>query len=684
MKKIIPIAIGAAIASVPVSALAQSMPAWKSYMQTGNAADIVPSAGTDDSVAAWLAKKVDTQNGTMQNPTINQRAITTGPLQMSDIGAASGVAGTDAQKNMQTAPARKSIFIGSARTADMILLEKNADILVNSGRVGLYGHWNGVEALSASDLSALGKYWEPTQSGFGGYGNFQAEGEFGPWTDFSDGSIQKQYGGKLPQEVNVNLYNAGAGNSSYTDTTNSKTYSCYATTDDLTTIKSSVNAMFAVGAKNYAVVSSPNCGTEDFSQPFATGDFWVNVRAMALYGGGITMDTAPGLFFNHQNTSQTGDSNVSTAYPDMIAQMIRWGNQQGLRTTVILPTNAQTGTDQFDDNYLNAAMTEIDYLRANDAIPSEFVVEQYSTTDNGSNAPWGDYVAGSLNRLARYLLGVKTPDGGGTAPQAAGGLPGNQLMTVSTPFTPHVQIPDAMGSLGQQSTDDVHIHAGAIGDTYSNSSKISITLVGESSFLTNVPIVFQGGGGNGNPALEGGGDNWLHLTNPYTSDMTKIGVAFGKDADAPILERGSDGNVVSSTGLDYSGGTTYKPITFYSSGPGATAHPMVAAGTADHFIHISDNFTTDNTLVGLLFNTNDLSTSFGGIVGLSQGAGIGLQGLVIDMQGLTHLKSMTKADILSQTITWDGMLAHDSDDHVPVICENGKWYPIQLGTALSN
>lgn len=74
MKKLIPLVIGAAITSVPVSALAQSMPAWKSYMQTGNISDIVPSAGTSDSVAAWLAKKVD----------------------VTRIGAASGIAPLDA------------------------------------------------------------------------------------------------------------------------------------------------------------------------------------------------------------------------------------------------------------------------------------------------------------------------------------------------------------------------------------------------------------------------------------------------------------------------------------------------------------------------------------------------------------------------------------------------------------
>ncbi|KXV51710.1 hypothetical protein AD945_00015, partial [Gluconobacter albidus] len=78
------------------SAFGQSMPAWKSYAQTGNPKDIVPSAGSDVSVAAWLGKKADTQNGRLQNPVINQRSITTGPLQLSDVGSSLGVAALDA------------------------------------------------------------------------------------------------------------------------------------------------------------------------------------------------------------------------------------------------------------------------------------------------------------------------------------------------------------------------------------------------------------------------------------------------------------------------------------------------------------------------------------------------------------------------------------------------------------
>lgn len=93
--RIFPLIVAWTFLAVP-SAFGQSMPLWKSATQTGNVRDLVLSAGSDNSVAAWLGKKTDTQNGRLQNPVINQRSITTGPLQLSDVGSSLGVAALDA------------------------------------------------------------------------------------------------------------------------------------------------------------------------------------------------------------------------------------------------------------------------------------------------------------------------------------------------------------------------------------------------------------------------------------------------------------------------------------------------------------------------------------------------------------------------------------------------------------
>lgn len=71
MKKII---LALAILT-PIPALAQTAPSWKSYMATGNTADIVPSTGTSNSVSAWLAKKVDITNGASTSETLTTPAI---------------------------------------------------------------------------------------------------------------------------------------------------------------------------------------------------------------------------------------------------------------------------------------------------------------------------------------------------------------------------------------------------------------------------------------------------------------------------------------------------------------------------------------------------------------------------------------------------------------------------------
>ena len=47
-----------------------------------------------------------------------------------------------------------------------------------------------------------------------------------------------------------------------------------------------------------------------------------------------------------------------------------------------------------------------------------------------------------------------------------------------------------------------------------------------------------------------------------------------------------------------------------------------------------------------------------------------------------QISSYSREVILNFTAPAEGMFINDSDDHVPVIYENGKWYPVQLGAAL--
>ncbi len=75
----------ALLATTP--AFGQSIPSWKSVTQTGNVRDLVLSAGSNNSVAAWLGKKADTTNGQLQNPSMRG-----GSASGTDISAAVAVA----------------------------------------------------------------------------------------------------------------------------------------------------------------------------------------------------------------------------------------------------------------------------------------------------------------------------------------------------------------------------------------------------------------------------------------------------------------------------------------------------------------------------------------------------------------------------------------------------------------
>lgn len=54
------------------------------------------------------------------------------------------------------------------------------------------------------------------------------------------------------------------------------------------------------------------------------------------------------------------------------------------------------------------------------------------------------------------------------------------------------------------------------------------------------------------------------------------------------------------------------------------------------------------------------------------------------VSGGYKIPGKTKAEILALTNYPDGTIVNDSDDHVPVVYENGHWYPLHLGAALAD
>ncbi|MCX2560964.1 hypothetical protein OQ252_06060 [Acetobacter farinalis] len=55
----------------------------------------------------------------------------------------------------------------------------------------------------------------------------------------------------------------------------------------------------------------------------------------------------------------------------------------------------------------------------------------------------------------------------------------------------------------------------------------------------------------------------------------------------------------------------------------------------------------------------------------------------INVDAPFRLLQLNKQEILTITPA-EGTIVNDGTDHVPVIYENGKWYPLQIGSALGS
>lgn len=301
-----------------------------------------------------------------------------------------------------------------------------------------------------------------------------------------------------------------------------------------------------------------------------------------------------------------------------------------------------------------------------------------------------------------------------------------------------------IGSLGYQSADDVQIISGNIGVIGSGKSNVNITLLPGSSFVTQVPLTFRGS--NGNPQLTGGGnDTFLHMTDPYTDKDGVLGITFGasstdptivrtdntltftsdtlmgksvifqgKTIGDPVLQSSSVNGTLNinnpytvdntQSGISLGGSSTPPSITLAASGLDlyeTNTSLFVAGSTYDYKNSSMSNFnngyvqTWNEDYKGETDFISYHGTGVGGMAWYSyehgalallmelSGRDLSIMGN-LTVSGLVNIPSYTKTKILSLTNMNEGAIVNDSTDHVPVIYENGSWYPLQLGTALSN
>jgi hypothetical protein len=144
-----------------------------------------------------------------------------------------------------------------------------------------------------------------------------------------------------------------------------------------------VQAGRSVGIRSMAPIVAPNAKWKRGSRIFPptqreyydlNSSFYDLSRFEALYGRGIAFDSPPHFFL-------TGGS--GPGYQRFIEQAIRWGNANGLRTTVLV-------SPYFDGpTFSEDTKTFVNILLAHDAVPTEWAVDDYENTDPNDGRAMG-------------------------------------------------------------------------------------------------------------------------------------------------------------------------------------------------------------------------------------------------------------------------------------------------------
>jgi hypothetical protein len=258
------------------------------------------------------------------------------------------------------------IFVGGTGGFDALSDSSLFEDLLGTGHVGLYQHATAVAAAESSP-DVIGAI----EHAFSGTGTGEAElGQVG-WNYFT---LPPSYGyykdvyiknGLHPGEANVDTPSDWVRRDQLKEAV--KTWQEY------------VDAARTVGIETVAPIAGPNNPNEPKlgDHVFATNPFYALERDESLYGKAIAFDVPPHFFL-------TGGS--GPGYQKFIVQAIQWGNENGLRTTVLLspypwPTNAEGQPvyfRQFTGNTFSSDTENfVNILAAANAVPSEWAVDNY-------------------------------------------------------------------------------------------------------------------------------------------------------------------------------------------------------------------------------------------------------------------------------------------------------------------
>ena len=371
---------GAGIFTIPagqsISVLAQALAVGTSgnladnqVTQIGiNGASIVGSS-LDTAVLQWSSGTITLQNTTASSTILYTSMTVTGSngktYQIAVDPTVNGFVATDADSSSGyyrlAAGASITVPIGSvspntATTAAGYVQQALASNAAANSITGTGTLPSGVSILSSSALVTAG----PTSPAKAGIESALGNTSF--LTDAQSPVFTTQQGYN-PTEANVNTYNETIWSA-----------------QDLATWKGFVDNARAQGYLNLAPMMA-----EYEEGDFATSAATANIRAAALYSGGIAFDLPPWFFLARD-----------TAFQKSTEAEIRWATANGLRSSITL--SPQFGDDP---NLLSDTKTLVSMLQAANAMPTQIVVKDGGAT--GNSVIYSNSDPNALNSVANWL-----------------------------------------------------------------------------------------------------------------------------------------------------------------------------------------------------------------------------------------------------------------------------------------
>ncbi|MBS1079042.1 hypothetical protein JK217_15250 [Gluconobacter kondonii] len=384
----------------------------------------------------------------------------------------------------------------------------------------------------------------------------------------------------------------------------------------------------------------------DANHLLSTDAYWENVRkALTIYAGGVGIDIPAG------NYVLNGPSSMAP-----IIDEIKWANANGVKSLVLLsPYSTTTPAGygylvvpqwRYDEHFLYHVKTFVSWLQAAGALPSGWSIVNY-----GPVQYWNPVTPKNLfgipctgcERITPNLMGSDDDITKQTVASVA------RWVAENAPTSTYTSMPNM------------------------NQTSAVCTATVLSDYKSSKPVISAGQLGLGSLAYQ-----------DYDKTILSYPTLFGAEVSGGLNYVGKSGNTY--------GSNTSNPVYEYFSFTDSMLHfsgsdisfdnrNIFANGTiwSSNNISFLTNATGTN---GIQFQAKTGTTANSWLSGDGSG-GITLgKGAYSRFNGTLELHNYRKTEILSISNPSEGQIVNDITDHVPVIYENGAWYPLIIGTAL--